>query len=135
MKKFAGQHVLVVEDEVIVGMDLQMMLEDAGCDVVGPVGSVDQALQLIRTGQCAIDAAVLDINLHGCMSFDVADALSAAEVPFVMVTGYNLRTVPAQHRERPVIRKPYSPDELLSILQDAVASKTALPALSAANGH
>src|SRR5690349_5743324 len=83
MHKPSGQ-VLVVEDEVVVGMELQMVLTDAGYEVIGPVTTPRSALQMIRERR--FQGAVLDLNLNGTMSFDVADALSEAEVPFVLVT-------------------------------------------------
>jgi CheY-like chemotaxis protein len=41
---FAGRRVLVVEDEMLVAWLLEDMLVDLGCMVIGPAGSVKQAL-------------------------------------------------------------------------------------------
>lgn len=54
--------VLVVEDEMMIAFDLQMMLEDNGCRVLGPVASVDSALRLLEDTRP--DVAVLDGNLR-----------------------------------------------------------------------
>jgi CheY-like chemotaxis protein len=47
----------VVEDEALTAMALQQLLEDAGYIVLGPVGRVEDALDLLRSGP--LDAAIL----------------------------------------------------------------------------
>lgn len=79
--------ILAVEDEYYLAMDLERDLVAAGAYVLGPVPSVEQALALIAS-EPDMDAAVLDINLGGEMSFPVADALVARGIPFVIATGY-----------------------------------------------
>ena len=53
-----GYRILVVEDEYLIAMQVKRWLQVAGCEVLGPVPSVDQALDLIET--CCPDAAVLE---------------------------------------------------------------------------
>ncbi|MBE7246447.1 MAG: response regulator, partial [Actinomycetospora chiangmaiensis] len=61
----AGRRILVVEDEYIIAVEVKRWLLAAGCDVLGPVPSVDQALDLVEDRRP--DAAVLDVNLgDGC---------------------------------------------------------------------
>ena len=76
---FSGRRVLLVEDEMIVAWLLVDMLDDLGCAIVGPATSVNQALAMIDAE--AIDAAVLDVNLNGQMSYPIADVLAARGVP------------------------------------------------------
>lgn len=82
----SGLRLLVVEDEYMVATHIEMLLEECGCDVVGPVGTVEKALELVRAGH--LDGALLDANLNGTSSAPIADALDAGSVPFVVVTGY-----------------------------------------------
>lgn len=63
-----------------------MLLEDIGCDVVGPVGTIREALEVVAGGD--LDGALLDANLDGTSSAPIAAALQTASVPFVVVTGY-----------------------------------------------
>ena len=65
--------VLVVEDEFLVALDMETILVDAGFEVLGPVGSVAEALRLI--GDQKPDAALLDNNLNGQSVGPVAAAL------------------------------------------------------------
>ena len=55
--------ILIVEDEFVVAMDLTLMLQAAGYSVLGPVGSVEQALELLRHWRP--DAALLGVVLRG----------------------------------------------------------------------
>jgi two-component SAPR family response regulator len=79
--------VLVVEDEMLVGMELKSLLERQGCAVIGPASTVSRALALLDHEQ--VDAALLDLNLNGEPATPVAAALTTQGVPFVLVTGYS----------------------------------------------
>ena len=80
--------VIVVEDEVLVGMDLVMMLEDWGYVVDGPHANVESAFDAIHVFEP--DVGVLDLNLGGGMtSLPVAEALRARGTPFLFLTGYS----------------------------------------------
>ena len=80
-----GRRVLVVEDEVIVGMLLEDMLGELGCEVVAISTHLEEALGLARS--LDIDFALLDINLDGHHSFPVADVLRERGGPPVTVPG------------------------------------------------
>lgn len=105
------QRVLIVEDEALVAMELARVLTQAGALVVGPAGSIEEALDLVEGGG-QIDRAVLDINLGGRMVTPVADALTAKAIPFVYLTGYQEPGV----SDGPVLRKPASLELLLTAL-------------------
>jgi len=78
-------HILIVEDEFFVAMDLAEILEAEGYAVLGPVASVAQALELLRHE--TPDAAVLDVVLRGGERVTpVARLLSAMAVPFVLAS-------------------------------------------------
>ncbi|MBU4433633.1 MAG: PAS domain-containing protein [Alphaproteobacteria bacterium] len=104
------QRVLIVEDEVLVAMDLARVLTQAGALVVGPAGSVEDALALVALG--AFDRAILDVNLGGRMVTPVATALSERGIPFVYLTGYQEPRVEGG----PVLHKPASLEKLLAVL-------------------
>lgn len=77
--------VLVVDDESVIALELDYLLSDAGACVVGPVGNVDDALDLARTE--VLSAAVLDVRLGGQTITPVAEALAERGVPFVFYSG------------------------------------------------
>ncbi len=82
---FASFSVLVVEDETLIAMDIEEMLQDQGHRVLGPVGSVEDALRLLGDEQP--DVATLDCNLRGLPVIPVARRLQEMGIPFVIVSG------------------------------------------------
>ena len=106
--------ILVIEDEALVAMDLEAILRDAGCRIVGPVTSMADALRAID--EVKPDAAVLDLKLGNELALPVADALETARVPFIIITGHARDIVPDRHRHRPYLAKPYTSDALLAVL-------------------
>lgn len=110
----SGHHVLVVEDEMLVLLNVEDMLADLGCESVSAAATVAQALALIDTQ--AFDAAMVDVNLDGRKSYVVADALAARGVPFVFSTGYSGQSLDDGYRDRPVLGKPYRVADLVEIL-------------------
>jgi CheY-like chemotaxis protein len=60
----ATNRVLVVEDEYFLADDMARALRKIGVEVVGPVGTRAQALDLLISGE-QLAGAVLDINLRG----------------------------------------------------------------------
>ncbi len=110
-----GHRVLIVEDEMLVAMELESLLAEHGCDVVGPAPTVQRALALLD-GEPP-DAAILDLNLAGHTAVPVAAALNARGIPFLLATGYGS----AQSREpeleaAPRVDKPVSHDRLVRTL-------------------
>lgn len=111
-------HILVVEDEALLAVDLSLTLEDEGARVAGPCLTLDAALD----SDGRIDGAVLDVDLRGRPVFPFADRLAAAGTPFVFHTG---RADVAELRSRygadvPIVTKPSSPNELVHHLSRAV---------------
>ena len=112
----SGRSVLVVEDEMMVLMNIEGALADMGCAAVSVAATVDDALVLLKAG--SFDVAMLDVNLGGEASYNVADALALRSIPFVFSTGYGLHGIEARFGDRPVLRKPYSDQQLGAALAD-----------------
>ena len=110
----AGRRVLVVEDEAIIAIDMAAALEDAGFCVVGPVGSVYEAMKLLDEQVC--DCAVLDINLAGETSAPLASRLLTSEIPFVTVSGNTQESITEEFSQSPFLSKPIVTSKLLSKL-------------------
>ena len=113
------RRILVVEDDYLVAQILIDLLEDAGAQVIGPVGWIEEALALIEGDHQQFDGAVLDVNLHGKKSYPVADALAARSVGFVFTTGYDSGVIEDKYRRYPRCEKPFSQPALLAALAAA----------------
>jgi chemotaxis family two-component system sensor kinase Cph1 len=115
--------ILVVEDAALVAMLLEEMLDDLGFDVIGPATDHASACQMAR--EPGITAAILDVNLHGRMSWDVAGLLKEANVPFAFSTGYDSATVLPPHlSDVPVLTKPFDSEHLERQIHALVAQRT-----------
>jgi two-component SAPR family response regulator len=97
--------ILIVEDEPLVGLEIATLLAEKGAIPIGPVQTVTAALQLMD--KTPVDCAVLNIELRGERSFPIADALSARHVPFAFITSYGESAIPSQHKDRPLVQKPF----------------------------
>jgi CheY-like chemotaxis protein len=104
--------VLVVEDEYLIAEYLHDSLQSGGADVIGPMRSVPDVLDLLATAP-PIDLALLDVNLHGERVFPVAEALRQRRIPFVFMTGYSESAIPERYRDVPRFEKPVDSDEIL----------------------
>jgi len=88
-------HILIVEDEFLLADDLHIELSDAGAVVLGPVGTVADAVAIASSEQ-RIDGAILDVNLGGDQGYPVADLLIERGVPLLFTTGYDGASLPAR---------------------------------------
>jgi light-regulated signal transduction histidine kinase (bacteriophytochrome) len=106
--------VLVLEDNLIIALDAEDILIRLGAGRVHTASTVAEALHII--GHAAITFALLDFDLGGDTSLEVALQLQAADVPFLFASGYgeSLR-LPAGLRDARVIRKPYNLESLREV--------------------
>jgi CheY-like chemotaxis protein len=110
-----GRRVLVVEDEYAIARELAQVLREAGAIVVGPVPTVQAALAAIDA-EAALDVAVLDLNLRGEASYEVADALDRLGVRYVFTSGYSRSSLPQRYRDRVMCEKPVDVEILLTVI-------------------
>ncbi|MDQ0303286.1 HWE histidine kinase domain-containing protein [Ancylobacter polymorphus] len=109
--------VLLVEDQMLIAMDVEMMLNDAGIDNVVTAPSAAEALR--RLQDFTPDVAVLDVNLGAGTSAPVAQELQRLGVPFLFATGYGDRSmIPAGCEGVPVLPKPYESEPLMKALRE-----------------
>lgn len=130
-----ARQVLLVEDEILVGMAMRDLLTDLGYGVLGPYGDVEEAIAAASTNK--ISAAVLDVNLAGVPVYPLADELITQQVPFVFVTGYGVESIDRKFSNVPVIKKPierHALHQALSVMSVAPGATTAEPYRAASAG-
>jgi two-component system, response regulator PdtaR len=111
-----GRSVLVVEDEFLLAMELQALLEQRGCTVLGPVPTIGQALAMLDRAKPEV--AVLDVNLKGQRATPVAAALQDR---VVLITGYSkLQLNEPELRDAPRLDKPVNGRDLKCALAHAL---------------
>ena len=107
-----SRRVLVVEDEPIVGMDIEAILSEAGLQVIGPATSAEEALELIRWDE--VDCALIDFVLTDGDASTILAKLSEKNIPFAFVTGLSADGIPSAYSEIPTINKPFAAAELVN---------------------
>ena len=110
MSDAAKRRVLVVEDEPLVGMEIEDAIGDLGHEVVGPIAELHEALALAVGGELC--CAVLDINIRGGNSYPVVDLLLRRGVPVLLMSGYDVQTLPERLRGETLLQKPFTTDQL-----------------------
>jgi CheY-like chemotaxis protein len=112
---FGGRRILVVEDDYLIVADMVQELLSTGADVVGPIATVEQALDRLEKVP-GIAGAILDINLQGEPAYPLAKELRRRNIPFVFATGYDDSAVPLEYRDVPRFTKPVDLTELTRAL-------------------
>ena len=116
-----AMRILIVEDEPLIAFEVEQTLTDAGFAVVGVAARVEEALAMVEDG--ALDAAVLDANLHRVSAAPVAIALTARGLPFVITTGYTREQLPEGFEAGTLIEKPCLPDQIVEALNAALQAR------------
>jgi CheY-like chemotaxis protein len=114
--------VLLVEDETLVAFLFQDVLEEQGCVVIGPTASLREALELVKADP-APDAAVMDLNLRGELSWPAIEVLARRGVPVVITSGYVGLDPAREAAAAEVIAKPVSSERLVKAMARAVSQK------------
>ena len=120
--ELAGRRVLVAEDDPFIAAEMEALLAGIGVEVVGPVPTVRAAMGAIEAVRP--DAAVLDVNLRDACSTPIADALRAASVPVVLVTGCGRHLLDDPGlRDADVLSKPVRSHVLVGLLHRLLARR------------
>jgi CheY-like chemotaxis protein len=114
-----GLRVLIAEDNLFAAMELEKVLADLGCEPVGPVAQLDQAMRLAQ--QENLDGALLDVDLRGELVFAVAEELERRRIPVIFASGYDSDDMfPAPFVQHPRLRKPFGESEIRRVLEAAI---------------
>ena len=125
-----GLRVLSLEDNALIAMSVVEMLRDAGARTEDCT-TIEAAIHALRLR--TYDVALLDLSVHGELSFAVAKAALERDVPIIFVTGYGVETLPRDWQGYEVCEKPYSEDELCRSIKNVV-SRSDVSRLSANEG-
>ena len=98
----------------MLALDLQDLLVDAGFQVVGVAGRLDNAIALIESTD--FDVAVVDANLAGVSASPAAAALVTRGIPFVVLSGYSLAQQQDAFPGGHFLQKPCRPARLIDAL-------------------
>ena len=115
-----GRSILVVEDEVLIGMDIRNALEKAGAFVTSTT-TVRHALILVNHDGLA--GAIMDHALADGDSTDLCARLTARGIPYVSYSGFD--PVKGASPDAPFVSKPASMNTLLGVLEKLLIARMA----------
>ena len=117
MKQFDNLSIMLLEDEYLIALDGEGILKSLGVKRVQIVSTLAAATELAEKGD--VDAAILDININGEMSWGIAELLNRRGVPIVFASGYELRDRPGVF-----VKKPYTRESVKEALKAAMTKPT-----------
>lgn len=125
--------VVIAEDNLIPALEIEDIIRELGCDVVGPVGKLSELMKLIETTQ--FDAALLDVELkNGEKVYPAADLLRARGIPFAFFTAYDREVLGPKYATEIVVEKPFLRTELEKCVLDWIHAKEAASGRSLKKG-
>ena len=121
-----GLRTLVVEDDFFVAQSLALILSRFGCEVVGPVATVQDACNL--AAQAELDMAILDVVIRGGNSEPVARVLISKGCPFLFLTGFrDVDMLSEDLHEYPRLQKPADAEALRRAITDRQTGSVSPP--------
>lgn len=112
-----GVRVLIVEDALLLALELDAGLTEAGAVVVGSAADLPDAMRLL---ELPCDIVVLDADLAGVSAEPVARRLIAMGRPFIFATGYGDLGGAPQGFDVPCVQKPYNVRQISAALATAL---------------
>jgi DNA-binding LytR/AlgR family response regulator len=116
-----GLSVLLLEDEFLIALEAEDMLTRMGAARIEIAQDLEAAGRLLAENH--FDVAMLDVNVNGRTSLELAAELKQRGTPVLFATGYELKSKSISVDESiPYITKPYSADRLESALLVTLSS-------------
>ena len=109
--------ILVVEDEFMIAMDYEARLLDAGYGKVAVATTVAAAKSALEAEPVA--CALLDFNLRGETTAELARQLKTQGIPVIFLTGKDAAGLPDDLNDIPVLSKPVVWESIETWLSDS----------------
>jgi CheY-like chemotaxis protein len=129
IKNRSLMRLLVVEDDALIALIMTDQVAALGYAVVGPASTMSEARHLAKVA--SIDGALLDLNLNGVWSHEIAEILSQRKIPFLFVTGYNKLPPDSLYANIDVLRKPFQSMDLMQAVETVLAKRSPRIAVTA----
>lgn len=115
-----SETILLLEDEMLIALDVEYALENAGFTGLRSFNRCDQALAFLR--DMTPDAAMVDLHLQDGISREVVALLHERGVPFVVYSG--MPCLPEEHGqiylEGDWLQKPATPEQLVAAMDECL---------------
>ncbi len=123
-----GMRVLVLEDEYLIGLDLERIADECGAKSVHLTATIGD-LQAWIDSNVECDIAILEVQARGVSSLGAAEILRQRGIPIIFTTAYDLdRGGIPEFPGVPVVGKPYGKSHILQAAARAFGSVETRPA-------
>ena len=113
------RHVMVVEDDAVLGMDIEEMLRAAGVEEVSICATAACTLEQLRERRP--DAMIIDVHLadidEGWGIAEMVDVVGGKPPQIIFQTGTPQDIPEDVAKLGTVLAKPYAPEELIGLLR------------------
>lgn len=113
------RNVLHVEDEVLIALDTEATLLEAGVERVTHVGTCSDALMAIESRRP--DAVILDIQVLDGSTAGIAELLRSMSIPFIVYSGSTDGGIGQSYLGAVFLDKPSPDADLVAALRSAFA--------------
>ncbi|UGX85964.1 response regulator [Phyllobacterium meliloti] len=125
--ELTGKRLLVLDDEFLIGLELERIAEECGAKSVHVVSTVAELLFWVQSGQ-PCDIAILEVQARGASSFEAAMLLQRQGTPIVFATAYDQqRSGITGFANVPVVLKPYGKTQILQAVAAAFSKPSPMP--------
>jgi CheY-like chemotaxis protein len=97
-------HILIVEDEALIAMDLQQIIEDIVTATFVTEATVAATKKALHQD---LDFAFLDVDVTNGKTFEIAHLLERKHVPYAFVSASRQDQLPLELRGAAFISKPF----------------------------
>jgi DNA-binding NtrC family response regulator len=116
---------LLAEDQVLIGMEIETILDEVGLKVAGPFSSCADALAWAKNR--TPDMALLDFILKDGPCTELVRTLLQRGVPVLVYSGIRQDDIPPDLRQVTWIEKPVEQAKLLDVLMSVTCTKWPAP--------
>lgn len=118
-----SHHVMILEDDPFIALDMESVMEDAGYNILGPVATSSEAFKILKDAETPRpDCALLDFYITGGTSEFVARELTRLNIPYMFVTGNEKDVRNCFAGQDPLIRtKPVVVNRILEDVESLLA--------------
>ena len=116
-----GAHILIIEDEPLIALDVEAAVRLVGAGLVSTAQTVEQALSMVEAPGLA--GAIVDLRLHGQSVREVVKRLTERSIPFVFYTGADDVPTARAWPMAPVVSKPTDPGEAIRLLAQLMSMR------------
>jgi CheY-like chemotaxis protein len=116
-----GEHILIIEDEPVIALDLSLALDEAGARVAGIASTPAQALAFAAAPN--LTGAIVDLRLQGQSVRSAVRHLTERAIPFLFYSGHSETPTARSWPMVPLLRKPQTSAAILEVLARVIAHR------------